>query len=157
MGEEDLKIKKSNGTNQQGLQAASADQSRREPMVPKVLAAFFKYLLIGLLLTIVLNYVFGSFIRNSSSEEITYTEFLEKVDDGMVSQVVIEENQINIVPNDTDKSDRMFRPEYYYTGKVDDPDLTRLLKDKGVVISQEIPTEASPIISFYLPGSSRFF
>lgn len=150
MGEEDLKIKKSNGTNQQGPSGGVGGPKPSGTNGSQGFGGFFKYLLIGLLLTIVLNYVFGSFIRNSSSEEITYTEFLEKVDDGMVSQVVIEENQINIVPNDTDKSDRMFRPEYYYTGKVDDPDLTRLLKDKGVVISQEIPTEASPIISFLL-------
>ena len=150
MGEEDSKIKKTNGMNSQGPSGGESGQRPSDTNGSQGFGGFFKYLLIGLLLTIVLNYTLGAFFRNSSSEEITYTEFLEKVENGMVDTVVFEENQIDIIPNDSDDSDRMFQPEYYYTGLVDDPDLVSVLKDNGVVISKEIPTEASPIISFLM-------
>ena len=53
MGEEDLKIKKSNGTNQQGPSGGAGGPKPSGTNGSQGFGGFFKYLLIGLLLTIV--------------------------------------------------------------------------------------------------------
>lgn len=106
------------------------------------------YLMIGLIATILFNTFFTSALRNVTTKEITYTEFISKVEAGQVESVVIQndKDRIVIIPKETEDSD-WEENMTYYTGIVENPGLTEFLSGHDVTLSAEIPTEASPLIS----------
>ncbi|AZP04736.1 ATP-dependent zinc metalloprotease FtsH [Jeotgalibaca ciconiae] len=84
-------------------------------------------------------------IEKRQVEEVPYSEFLEKVDDGKVSEAKIEANQIVFVATDESNARQV-----YNTGTINDPDLIIRLEDNNVVFARDIPVEASPILSFLI-------
>ena len=89
-----------------------------------------------------------------STEEITYTQFLEMVEEDKVESVELDSYQINITPV-KEKVSLYEQQITYYCGLVNDPDLLPLLKEKGVEISRVIPDNTSTwiynILSIILP------
>ena len=87
-----------------------------------------------------------------TAREISYTEFLQMVDEGKVESVVLSSQQIDITPK---KSVEDVVPIAYYTGYVGDEDLVSTLKEAGVDIKGEIPDNTVGwiynIVSFLLP------
>ena len=87
-----------------------------------------------------------------TAREISYTEFLQMVDEGKVESVVLSSQQIDITPK---KSAEDVVPIAYYTGYVGDEDLVPMLKEAGVDIKGEIPDNTAGwiynIVSFLLP------
>ena len=92
-----------------------------------------------------------------------YGAFIEKVDSGMVKEVVIKENQIYFTT--AGQGDKTV---VYQTGEINDPRLVdRLLAaespnpDKRIAFNQEVPKENSPILNFLLlwilPGLIFYF
>ncbi|MGN0342441.1 MAG: ATP-dependent zinc metalloprotease FtsH [Roseburia sp.] len=78
-------------------------------------------------------------LTNSYSEKITYTEFLQMIEDDEVKEVEITGTQFNIIPRDkTGKT--------YYTGLVNDAQLLDLMKLHKVDIDGEIPSSTSTIL-----------
>lgn len=87
-----------------------------------------------------------------SNQEITYNEFLEKVDAGEVESVEITDEQINIVPK-SDAKENPFMPAEeitYYTGRVEDATLISHLLEKDVKINGEIPDNSGFLLSILL-------
>ena len=64
---------------------------------PKNRQSLFMFLMMCSIVMLAWTY-FGEDGPNSSSEEITYTEFLDMVEDDKISSVEIEGNQLNITP-----------------------------------------------------------
>ncbi len=64
---------------------------------PKNRQSLFMFLMLCSIIMLAWTY-FGENGANSSSEEITYTEFLDMVEDDKISSVEIEGNQLNITP-----------------------------------------------------------
>jgi len=64
---------------------------------PKNRQSLFMFLMMCSIVMLAWSY-FGEGGPNSSSEEITYTEFLDMVEDDKISSVEIEGNQLNITP-----------------------------------------------------------
>lgn len=87
-----------------------------------------------------------------TAREISYTEFLQMVDEGKVESVVLSSQQIDITPK---ASEDEVVPITYYTGYVGDEDLVPMLKEAGVDIKGEIPDNTAGwiynIVSFLLP------
>ncbi|MDD7176875.1 MAG: ATP-dependent zinc metalloprotease FtsH [Lachnospiraceae bacterium] len=87
-----------------------------------------------------------------TAREISYTEFLQMVDEGKIESVVLSSQQIDITPK---KSEDEVVPITYYTGYVGDEDLVPMLKDAGVDIKGEIPDNTAGwiynIASFLIP------
>ena len=87
-----------------------------------------------------------------TAREISYTEFLQMVDEGKVESVQLSAQQIDITPK---KSEDEVVPITYYTGYVGDEDLVPMLKDAGVDIKGEIPDNTAGwiynIASFLIP------
>ena len=87
-----------------------------------------------------------------TAREISYTEFLQMVDEGKVESVELTSQQIDITPK---KSEDEVVPITYYTGYVGDEDLVPTLKEAGVTIKGEIPDNTAGwiynIVSFLLP------
>ena len=92
-------------------------------------------------------YIFNAVITpmyfSPKVQEISYGNFLQKVDEGQVSKVEITSNKIAIV----DKSDA--EQTIYVTGRVEDPELVNRLVKSKVEFSQVIPKESSPLANFF--------
>ena len=74
-------------------------------------------------------------MRAVRSKEITYNKFLKMVDDGKVKKVEIQSDKIMIV---TKKDKDSGISQEYYTGVVNDDELTNRLEKAGVEFNQEI-------------------
>lgn len=86
------------------------------------------------------------------NQEISYTEFLEKVEAGEIESIKFTGTQINIVQKS--KEDAAYKPTYY-TGMVSDDAMIPLLKKHNVEIYGYIPDNTSTwiynILSFVIP------
>ena len=101
------------------------------------------YYLVAILIIYLFNSVIAPMYFSPKVKEISYGNFLQKVDEGQVSKVEITSNKIAVVAKDeTDKT-------IYVTGRVEDPDLVNRLVKSKVEFSQVIPKESSPISNFF--------
>ena len=91
----------------------------------------------------------NSMIKDATYKEITYSEFLQMIDEDKVSEVKFDSDRILIQPSDSQK-DRNGFSYTYYTGYIKDKDITDKLDDKGVTYSGYIPDQSSSIIDFLL-------
>ncbi len=107
------------------------------------------YLVIGFLFTLLLNSLLSSWLQDASSREISYTEFIQKVEDGKVQSVVFDyqNSQIFIVPSENDESSASLGTITYYTGYIEDNTLLPLLNEHDVIVDSEIPEQVSPVMS----------
>ena len=107
------------------------------------------YLVIGFLFTLLLNSLLSSWLQDASSREISYTEFIQKVEDGKVQSVVFDyqNSQIFIVPSENDESSASLGTITYYTGYIEDNTLLPLLNEHDVIVDSEIPEQISPVMS----------
>ena len=131
----------------------------------------FNILIIGIVLTFILNMLFGNLMSNSKTQT-TYSQFVKLVDSGTVSsvQLSIDEILINLKKNmdtstidtvknilvsentdnnlNSDQIDSALKSNnVFYTGLVDDPDRTQRLLNNNVSFYQPI-TRSSPILDF---------
>ncbi len=114
----------------------------------QVVMTFIMVTLVALfIMSIVSNKVTQQF-----NQEISYTEFLEKVESGEVESVKFTGAQINITQKA--KKESRFKPTYY-TGLVNDYEMIELLKKHKVEIFGYIPDNTSTwiynILSFVIP------
>ncbi|MCR4904116.1 MAG: ATP-dependent zinc metalloprotease FtsH [Butyrivibrio sp.] len=121
-------------------------------------------LLIAALITMLCMTYFMRTMTQSDTQEITYNEFIQMLNDGRVSSITIESDRIAIYPNiekKAEESSYVTGPRItYYTGIAEDPDtLTqRVLEynatlsedETGVDISSEIPDNSGVIMSLIL-------
>lgn len=147
-------LKKSQSPDSGGINHRGGQQGGPQGNMPKA-PRFDKiiiYLVIGVLFSLLLNSFLGSWIKNTSSKEITYTEFIQKVEEDKVDSVIVDESsrQIIIIPNDKDEAKSVLQEMTYYTGYLNDDTLLDLLNQHHVTVSSEIPTKASPIISMIM-------
>ena len=86
------------------------------------------------LATLLVMSFFNNMVKDTTSREITYNEFLEMVDKGLVKKVVFGSDKLTIIPNTQPFSGNGVEISYYtgYTGKMEDPDLVNRLEKAGV-------------------------
>ena len=88
----------------------------------------------------------------TDTNEISYNQFLQMVEDGKVEKVEIQDEQIVITEKKEKETDL---DKLFYTGVVDDDTLPQRLEEAGVDFSKEIPDNTSAIImsiiSTFLP------
>nr|WP_297705181.1 ATP-dependent zinc metalloprotease FtsH [uncultured Butyrivibrio sp.] len=117
-------------------------------------------LLVAALVTMIcMTYFLRAFSENTN-REITYTEFINMVDNGEVESIVIEDDRVNITPKVTKEEDQLGKgysywagttTVTYYTGKAEeDSDLTKRMIDAGVEVSSEVPDNSGVILTFIL-------
>ena len=99
------------------------------------------YYAIVLLALILFNALVMPFLTNPGVTEVDYSEFMNMTNEKLVSEVMIEDNQILF----RGKNDKLYR-----TGLMDDPDLTQRLYDSGAKFSSQIVEQMSPLLSILL-------
>ena len=106
-------------------------------------------ILIAGVITFIAITMLNSMIKDATYKEITYSEFLQMIDEDKVSEVKFDSDRILIQPSDSQKDSNGFSYTYY-TGYIKDKDITDKLDDKGVTYSGYIPYQSSSIIDFLL-------
>lgn len=109
------------------------------------------FIMVSLVVLFIMSIV-SNRVAQQFNQEISYTEFLEKVEAGEVENIEFTGTQINIVQ----KSQKETRyKQTYYTGMVNDAELIPLLKKHNVEIFGYIPDNTSTwiynILSFVIP------
>ena len=115
-----------------------------------------KQTLLVLLIASLITLLFLSYIRgmltDASSQEISYDEFITMVEAGEIESVTVDADQITITPK---KQDNPLMPLTYYTGLMDDPEMSDRLLKAGVTFTKEIPDSSGTImyilVSYVLP------
>lgn len=107
--------------------------------------------LFGILIVLLLNGLLFPNIGKNRIIATDYGSFIEKVDEGKIRNVVIEDNQIYFTAEEDGKT------VAYKTGETNDPQLVdRLLKadspndDNKITFNQIVPQEGSPLLNFFL-------
>ena len=107
---------------------------------------FVYYYLIVLLAVFLLNaFLFPSMMERTVME-VGYNQFLDLVDQGAVDVVYRDDTELMFTLKEEFRQERGVTA--YKTGLWPDPDLTQRLRDADVEFSKEIPTQASPLVSF---------
>ena len=106
-------------------------------------------ILIAGVITFIAITMLNSMIKDATYKEITYSEFLQMIDEDKVSEVKFDSDRILIQPSDSQKDSNGFSYTYY-TSYIKDKDITDKLDDKGVTYSGYIPDQSSSIIDFLL-------
>ena len=116
-------------------------------------------LLVAALITMFLmTYFLRAFSENTNSE-VSYSDFIAKVEAGEIEKIVIEDDRINIYPKETKAEDQLgfeysltgYTTVTYYTGKAEeDSVLTQRMLDAGVEVSSEVPDSSGAILTFLL-------
>ena len=106
------------------------------------------YYTIALIVLMLLNALLFPSLLQTRVTEVSYSEFLQMVDDGVVTEVAIEEDeeQILFTTGGEDGEDTV----YYKTGIFPDDSLGERLENAGVKFGAAIPTQDSPLLSFIL-------
>ena len=108
------------------------------------------YCIITMVITLLLNAFLFPRILEAQVTEVTYSDFLDKLDAGKVDEVAIDDSQITFTAQGDSGNLGIYK-----TGRMPDDDLvTRLRAAKGlngaVQFASEIPTQQSPILSFLI-------
>ena len=87
------------------------------------------------------------FSQNATTKEISYSEFLQMIDEGKVEEVVFESQQYTIIPKKEEEKNSLIESIgiTYYTGIVEDETLTQRLNDAKVKYGAEVPDTASAL------------
>ncbi len=101
------------------------------------------YYFVILIVTMLLNALLFPSVTQRSIHEVSYDVFLEMVDNGQVKEVAMDSDQITFRAEDEEGNDGIYR-----TGVWPDESLKDELKEAGVTFAKEIPTQASPILTF---------
>lgn len=105
---------------------------------------FLYYYMMVMIVMILLNsLLFPSLMERS--REVDYKQFIQMVDEGKVTVVSQNEQQITFMAKGENGEETVYK-----TGLWPDPNLTDRLLKAGVTFSEEIKTQASPLLSFLL-------
>ena len=112
----------------------------------------FNQILVIVVVAIILTYFSATFFkscaRNITEQEISYSTFLQMIEDDKIESVKYSSTQITIVPKEQPVSGITMK---YYTGYIYDEEVFAKLKSmEGVEISAEIPDTGSSIWDFIL-------
>ncbi len=113
---------------------------------------FLTYLVFFMFIALIGIWIFR-FLKNDTSKEISYNDFLKMVEEEKVEKVVIRSDTIEITEatGEEKKSDIFFGnvKNSFYTGKVEeDETLTNRLLEKGIVVEGEIPDNSLQVWGF---------
>lgn len=106
------------------------------------------YYTIALIVLMLLNALLFPSLLQTRVTEVSYSDFLQMVDEGEVTEVAIEEDEEQILF--MTGSEEEGNAVYYKTGIFPDDSLVTRLDDAGVRFGAAIPTQDSPLLSFIL-------
>lgn len=112
----------------------------------------FLILLIAAVITLLCMSFVNRLLTDGSTKEISYTEFLKMIEEGRVESVYVQSDRITILPKREKSQNALAAMQVitYYTGRIDDPQLTERLIAAGIEQRAEIPDRAGFIESLLM-------
>ncbi len=123
----------------------------------------FLMIALAALLSLLLFTVFMNLVSGKTEEEITYSEFINMLNENKIESVEIDSDRIIITPKGEEKNADYFSILYsfgkglpgsntiYYTGKIEEDDtLTGRLLKANVEVSGKVTNSSSVILSFLI-------
>lgn len=114
----------------------------RKPKTPKPILYYYG---IALLAVLLLNWIVFPYLMKPRITEVSYSFFLDSIENNKVTTVEMGQNEILFVVKD-----ETGRELYYNTGYVNDPELVSLLRSKGVEFGAVIPRQPNYILNLLL-------
>ena len=112
-----------------------------EPGAPQKKPLIYYYI-VAMVVILLLNIFVFPAVLERSVVEVSYDKFISMVDDGAVTAVARDDQQITFLANDENGKERVYK-----TGDWAYEDLTDRLLSAGVKFEKEIPTRTSPLLS----------
>ena len=128
---------KPNNQNQDPQGPGNGEGPRNKQTLLMVLVC----ILVALMFLGLMNNVLG----DSSQEEISYSQFLQMVEDDQVDEVIIQSNILTIIP-DPDSSDPLAPSEYQTVLVGDEESLKELLDENDIPYRKEMPDGTASLI-----------
>ncbi|MGI6217487.1 MAG: ATP-dependent zinc metalloprotease FtsH [Coriobacteriales bacterium] len=108
--------------------------------------AIFYYILIVVCILLLLNaFTFPAMMQQKEVREVTYSEFLNMLDEGDINEVSLDQQNSEIQFTTNDEPDVI-----YETGVFPDENLINTLEEANVTFTAEIPQQDSPWLYFLL-------
>ena len=102
------------------------------------------FLVVTLITLLIMSFV-NNMMKDTTSQEITYDQFLTMLNQGQVGSVRIGNSKLTIIPKTQPFSSQGVEFSFY-TGRTDDPELVSRLEKAGVEFSEEIPDTTTNLI-----------
>ena len=102
---------------------------------------------IAVIIALVGWYAMSRLVSDAATESITYNEFMDMIEKGIVDEVVISDTQITITTKPG--SEKYSSDKTYYTGTVDNPELFKILQNAGVTYKGMHPT-SNPMLEMVI-------
>ena len=112
-----------------------------EPGTPQKKPLIYYYV-VAMVVILLLNIFVFPAVLERSVVEVSYDKFISMVDEGAVTAVARDDQQITFLANDENGKERVYK-----TGDWAYEDLTDRLLSAGVKFEKEIPTKTSPLLS----------
>ena len=112
-----------------------------EPGTPQKKPLIYYYV-VAMVVILLLNIFVFPAVLERSVVEVSYDKFISMVDEGTVTAVARDDQQITFLANDENGKERVYK-----TGDWAYEDLTDRLLSAGVKFEKEIPTKTSPLLS----------
>lgn len=113
--------------------------------LPKNSRPLIYYALIAMVVLLLLNALVFPSLLQQEVLDVPYSEFLDMVEDGRVNEVALDETSQQLVFTGTDESGKEILCR---TGVWPDQNLIDRLRAQNVQFTAEIPTQASPLLTF---------
>lgn len=123
--------KNNNGNNKNGK-----NNKGKQTLIILIIAALF---------TIVASSIISSFFEDATTEEVTYDEFIDFVNNDEVEKIVFTDSKILITKKG--EEDNYFK-KTYWTTPLNDTDLIATLKEKDIEFKGEVTDKQSSIVTF---------
>ena len=105
-----------------------------------------KFLLIYVVVAFLFLYSFSTAKEMLTTKEISYNEFVKRVENKEVKKVTVDGTALVITPQDSSE----MKGKVLYTGNADNPDLIKLLIDNNVEYYPEITKQQSVFMDFII-------
>ena len=136
-----------NNNNNNGNNGGSGNGGNNNPQNRNKKSQTIIILIIAAIVTIFASSIMSSLLEDATTKEISYDEFIKKVEDGEVEKVVFSEGKIIITPKGDEDNYFNFT---YWTTELMDEELIPLLKEKGIEFKGKMSDQQSSIITFLL-------
>ncbi len=130
-----------NDNNNQNRNGGNNNPRNRQTLIAMIIATVLTFFCMSMM---------SSLVTRNSTQEISYSKFLEMVSANQVGSVEIDPDRITIYPKEEKSSNPLSMQITYYTGLVDDPWLTERLTEAGIDFKGQVPDRSGAMVSGFI-------
>lgn len=130
-----------NDNNNQNRNGGNNNPRNRQTLIAMIVATVLTFFCMSMM---------SSLVTRNSTQEISYSKFLEMVSANQVGSVEIDPDRITIYPKEEKSGNPLSMQITYYTGLVNDPWLTERLEEAGIDFKGQVPDRSGAMVSGFI-------